>query len=279
MNTIGTKIRHRRKLMALSQQQLAKRSGVTQSMISRLENTDTSIPLDCFISIINTLSLDITDVVPNVSKEKMTKTMDELDVARTNRDFEKIKQILNRHPVTFWNKCPELQIYRSWHDAILNYHDGEHDTAIRKIKRLIHHYQGIPACYEIMAQVLNNYGNIQTDVKQKARSYNNAKKLYQQSEQLNFQTYINILVNLGNTFCQLEKYKHSLRHVKEAYALLHEHNSTYHLTNLTIVECNAHYFQKNYDQCMDILLGARTLFEHSDQLILWQKYKELFTSE
>lgn len=279
MNTIGTKIRHRRKLMALSQQQLAKRSGVTQSMISRLENTDTSIPLDCFISIINTLSLDITDVVPNVSKEKMVKTMDELDIARTNRDFEKIKQILNRHPVTFWNKCPELQIYRSWHDALLNYHDGEHDTAIQKIKRLIHHYQGIPACYEIMAQVLNNYGIILSEDDQKARAYNIAKKLYLKSEQLNYKTYISILVNLSNTYCSMKKYKLSLRNVNEAYAILNKHDSTYQLTKLTLIECNAHYFQKNYDECMSIFLGIRTVFTQSNQLILWQKYEKLFTSE
>lgn len=279
MNNIGSKIKSRRKLMALSQTQLATRANVSQTMISRLENHDNSIPLEHFISIINVLSIDVTDVVPNATTVKMLKAMNMLDHARAEKDLVQMQQILKRHSLNFWNKSPELQIYRIWHDAIIDYHNGNVAGSISKIKRLINQYMDIPSCYEIMAQVLNNYGNILTEPEQRVRVYTHAKKLFLKSAQQNYKTYINILVNLANLYCEMSNYKQSLRHVNEAYKVLRSHNSIYHLTHLIIIECNAHYFQKNYTQCMEILNGAQTIFKLSEQLVLWQRYKELFTSE
>ncbi|MFC3899684.1 helix-turn-helix domain-containing protein [Aliicoccus persicus] len=279
MNNIGIKIKERRKLMALSQTQLAARAHVSQTMISRLENQDNTIPLEHFISIINVLSIDVTEVVPNATTEKVLIAMHMLDSARATRDLKSIRHILNSHPISFWNKSPELQIYKTWHEAIIDYHNGDVADAISKIKRLINQYMDIPGCYEIMAQVLNNYGNILTEPEQRVRVYTHAKKMFLKSAQQNYKTYINILVNLANLYCEMSNYKQSLRHVNEGYKVLHSQHSTFHLTKLIIIECNAHHFQKNYSKCMEILMGAQTIFMLSEQLELWQRYKELFTGE
>ena len=202
-----------------------------------------------------------------------------LDKARAARDLKSMRQILSSHSLNFWNKSPELQIYRIWHEAIIDYHNGDVEDAISKIKRLINQYSDMSGCYEIMAQVLNNYGNILTEADQRLRVYSRAKKMFQKSAQQNYKIYINILVNLANLYCEMSNYKQSLRHVNEGYKVLHSQHSTFHLTKLIIIECNAHHFQKNYTQCMEILNGAQTIFKLSEQLVLWQRYKELFTGE
>lgn len=279
MNNIGLKIKRRRELMALTQAQLAKYSGVSQATISRLENHDYSISLIHFITLIDKLSIDTMDVLPNDSMTKITKVMDDLDHARKTKDIDKLSRILRRYPIKLWISCPELQIYKEWHEAIIDYHSGSPSKAINKIDRIIHNYEHVPACYEILAQVLNNYGNIQTNTREKVSSYKHAKELYLKSEQLNYQTYIDILVNLANTYCQMKKYKMSLRQVNEGYEILNKNNSTYHLTKLTLVECNAHFFQEEYDRCMEILLGTRTVFIRSKEMDLWHHFKNLFTTE
>lgn len=277
MDNIGTHIKHRRKLMSLTQAQLATRSAVSQASISRLENGDASMALEQFVSLLHTLCLNMDDVFPTTLTAEITDTTNTLDDARKLMDTKRIERILNAHPPTFWRKSPELHIYLMWHEAILSHCRGDTRDAILKIERITKQYHDVPTCYEIVAQVLNNLGNIHTDLNKKLHAYNKAKELYLNSTKSNYHTYIKILVNLSNTYCKKENYKQSLRHVNAAYEVLREKHSTYLMTKLTIIECNAHHFLNNYDTCMEKMNGSRSFFEHANQLEKWETYKKIFT--
>lgn len=277
MENIGTHIKHRRKLMSLTQTELATRSLVSQASISRLENGDASMALEQFISLLHTLCLDIDDVFPNTLTADSTDIMHALDDARKHMDTKRIETILNSNPSKFWRKSPELHIYLMWHEAILLPCRGKAQEAIQKIERINTQYHNVPSCFEIVAQVLNNLGNIHTDLTRKLHAYNKAKELYLNSTKSNYRTYIKILVNLSNTYCKKKNYKQSLRHVNAAYDVLQDNESTYQMTSLTIIECNAYHFLKDYDKCIEKLLGARSFFEHANELERWETYKKLFT--
>lgn len=279
MNNIGTYIKHRRQLMSLTQVQLAERSGISQAAISRLENADCSMPLNHFISILQALRLEVADVLPTILKNNIIEITRALDAARKSKDIGQIEMLLQSRPSSFWRESPELNIYLLWHEAIILHSRGDERTAFHKIKRIDHQYRNVPACYEIVAQVMNNFGNMQDNLNAKLHAYTLAKELYLKSARTSYHIYIDILVNLSNTYCKAKNYKQSLRHVTSAYAVLQENESTYHMTSLTIIECNAYYFQRNHDVCMEKLLGARSVFDHANQLEVWERYNNLFCRE
>lgn len=279
MDNIGTLIKERRKFMSLSQTQLANRSKVSQASVSRLENGDETMALDQFLSLLNTLCIEISDVFPKPLKSDINEITHALDRARKHQDTTEIEKIINAHPLQFWCKSPELHIYLIWHEAIIAHNRGETHEAIQKIERIHAQYHNIPACYEILAEVLNNLGNIHTDLTKRLYAYIKAKDLYLNSTKSNYQTYIKILVNLSNTYCKKHNYKQSLRHVNTAYRTLREHESTYQMTSLIIIECNAYHFLKQDDMCLDKLTGARSFFEHANELDKWEIYRNLFTTE
>ena len=279
MDNIGTHLKLRRKFMSMTQSQLANRSAVSQASISRLENGDVTMAVSQFFSLLNTLCLDMNNVFPMILKSDITEITDSLDSARNNNDAALIEKIISSHSTQFWCQSPELHIYHLWHAAILSHSRGNKKDAVQKIERINMQYQNEPSCFLLLSQVLNNLGDMHTDLTTKLHAYNKAKAMYLTSTKSNYRIYINILINLSYTYGEKDNYKQLLRHVHIAYTVLREQESTYRMTELTILECNAYLSQNKYEACLDRFTSARSLFEHANQLEMWEIHKKIFSGE
>lgn len=279
MEHLGFMIKERRELMSLTQEKLAQKADVSQSTISRLEKNDSNVRLLPFIKVLQVLNMEASDVITLDTVHNTQKYMAVLDEARRNNDNDRIRKILMSKSVTFWGQTPELHLYRIWHEAILLYRNNSKQAALVKLEKIIFKYQENKALYEILAMMSNNKGNMYQHNDKKINAYKFALKFYKESQRSNYCTYVDILLNLANTYCKLGRASQVRLYTEEAQQELLRNQSSYKWCELILLECNAHYTKGETKQCLEKINGSKSFFEYVNQLDKWEEYQKLFSSE
>jgi transcriptional regulator with XRE-family HTH domain len=90
---IAERIAETRKDRAISQQQMAKKLGVTQPIISRYERGELRIHAELLVKIAKILSVTTDELLGLKPIEKQSKTTDELDTPSMRRMWKKFQQV------------------------------------------------------------------------------------------------------------------------------------------------------------------------------------------
>lgn len=112
MNTLVSKIRAYRIFFNVSQRELSRKSGVTQNIISRMENGIAIPQLQTLIKLLNTLELDIEINVKPREKDdkKILETLDEEKLIKMRELSQEI--IKNESPIIDENDVDEEELIK-----------------------------------------------------------------------------------------------------------------------------------------------------------------------
>src|SRR5699024_7463830 len=122
--------KEKRSLLQWTQHDLSYESGVSQTVISRIENGHDTGSIREFFMLLETLDIDREEVIMKLDLNSPRKSLDD---ARKNNDFKKMKEILKKIPSNLQEKNKYLHTHCVYHEALIDYEENNKTRAYEKL--------------------------------------------------------------------------------------------------------------------------------------------------
>lgn len=283
-SAIGQRIRELRKLMNLSQGELAK--GIcTQAQISKIEKGDVYPYASTLYLISERLGVDVNyffDIGTTPRLDYVQEVLRQLTLARRNSDYREMEQIVKteeKNPL-FQQNNKNFQVLL-WHKGICQYMLHKDSKAaidiLSKAIALTHYTDKVWSEREI--EVLLSIGSVyfeEKDYKKSLKVYFEAKEYLHQLPFINDHTLLcRLYYNIARSLTRLEKYSDSIKYCREAVRWCIEKDNLYLLGELHYHIGYNYEIQGKFQKARECMQKSLIIFELQED----EKYVNFINSK